>query len=97
MKWFKHFTNNSTQNQELARILSKFGVEGYGRYFLLVENLVGATEDLGNVPSTTYSVNNWASILHCKPKKVGSFLEYLANVQLIKLQCFENEFVPLFC
>lgn len=43
MKWFKHFTND-TQNPGVSRLLDKLGVEGYGRYYLLVTNLTGAAD-----------------------------------------------------
>lgn len=38
MKWFKHYTDAS-RSEKLAALMDKTGVEGYGRYWLLVEFL----------------------------------------------------------
>lgn len=38
MKWFKHYTDAS-RSEKLAALMDKTGIEGYGRYWLLVEFL----------------------------------------------------------
>lgn len=38
MKWFKHYSNASISNS-LTEIIAKYGLTGYGRYWLLLEKM----------------------------------------------------------
>jgi hypothetical protein len=91
MLWFKHFANNSTQNQSFMSISSELGAEGYGRLMLLIECLVGGADGIDTPPSAKLKVNVWATILKCKPKKVLTFLECCQNHGIITLVDLQNE------
>lgn len=91
MLWFKHFSNNSTQNQSFMGLSNELGAEGYGRLMLLIECLVGGAEGIDHAPSAKLKVNVWATILKCKPKKVRTFLECCQNHGIINFVHLENE------
>jgi|GEM_PF-5468560 len=91
MKWFQHLSQNSIQDPQLTRLLDDLGVEGYGRYYLLLECLVRSADDTETAPISAFSVKRWAVVLRLKPKKVKTFLDYLHNVFLIKVLHSPNE------
>ncbi|MBL7672224.1 MAG: hypothetical protein JNM39_17225 [Bdellovibrionaceae bacterium] len=91
MLWFKHFSNNSTQNQSFMGLSNELGAEGYGRLMLLIECLVGGADGIDHAPSAKLKVNVWATILKCKPKKVRTFLDCCQNHGIINFVHLENE------
>ncbi len=91
MLWFKHFSNNSTQNQSFMSLSNELGAEGYGRLMFLIEFLVGGVDGIDYAPTAKLTANVWASILKCKPKKVRTFLERCQNQGIIKFVDLENE------
>lgn len=77
MKWFKHYHNSSTSN-ELNEIIDDLGLEGYARYWLLLELL---TEKFDG-ESTTFKIH--FSEISAKVrikfrKKLATFLQKLSK------------------
>lgn len=91
MKWFKHFTDNSTLNPKLTQLIDTHGVEGYGRYSILLESLIRMSDDAQQAPKVTLTAKRWAEILHLKAKNVLTFLEHLAKLSLIFILRSANE------
>jgi hypothetical protein len=83
MRWFKHLTIAS-QNPLIAEIEDKFGLEGYARYFKLIE-AIAANMKNGGEPKLALPWSKWQMILKGKRNKLCSFLEHLANQSEIKL------------
>lgn len=90
MLWFKHFTNNSTQNAGFWGLRAELGVEGYGRLMLLLENLIGGMDSLEAPPTTKATIIQWAHILGTKPKKVRMFLECCQNQGITSVEISET-------
>lgn len=84
MKWFKHFVTASG-SVKLNNLIDELGVEGYGRYWLLLELL--AEEYDGS--STVFEVHfrKISAKVQIKfQKKLETFLQKLADFSLITLE-----------
>ena len=77
MKWFKHLSDAS-DDEFLSSIIDEFGLEGYGRWWLIVE-CVARQMDSSDKCSAEYSWIKWQSILKGKRNKLETFLERLGN------------------
>lgn len=78
MKWFKHKTDASS-GDTLIKIEREFGLEGYARWFKILER-VGREMDKTGKCSADLHMNDWGSLLRCKPNKLETFLTYVAYV-----------------
>lgn len=85
MRWFKHQSNSSTEGQFIAALEDKFGLEGYARYFKLLEIVALKMEDDDDF-SATYPMEKWRTFLKAKQNKLDSFLVYLENQRQINLK-----------
>lgn len=84
MKWFKHYTNAS-DSVKLNHLIDDLGIEGYGRYWLLLEML--AEEFDGS--STTFHIHSHkiSSKVRIKfSKKLATFMQKLSNFHLIEFK-----------
>ena len=91
MKWFKHLSSNSIQDPKLTRLLDAQGVEGYGRFYLLVECLVRSAESLDHAPTASFTVKRWAEVLRLKPKSVKAYFDVLGALSLVQWQHSESQ------
>jgi hypothetical protein len=89
MKWFKHMSNSSTGGQFIAALEDEFGLEGYARYFKLLE-IVALKAENGSCFSATYPAEKWRTFLKAKQNKLVSFLVYLEKQQQINLELNGN-------
>ena len=89
MKWFKHMTDAS-DTEMIAEIEDKFGLEGYARYFKLLEIIAKQMDETGKC-SVKYSWVKWQSLLKGKRNKLETFLEHLENVSGTFLKRSGNE------
>lgn len=86
MRWFKHMTG-SNRDEKLTILRSKLGLEGYGRYWFLLE-LIAEHVDENNKTSLSYPPAHWRRILdtyHTNGALI--FLQCIADLSLISLQC----------
>ena len=84
MKWFKHYSN-ADSSTKLNRIIDEMGVEGYARYWLLLELLSSHFDG----ESTYFEIheNQILAKLRIKfSKKLATFMQKLSNFQLIKFK-----------
>lgn len=82
MKWFKHYSNASG-SVSLSHLIDELGVEGYGRYWLLLELL--ADEFDGENANFEVHLNKILAKLHVKfVKKLETFLQKLSDFRLIQ-------------
>ena len=84
MRWFKHMTNSS-DGQFMAELEDRFGWEGYGRWFKLLEK-IGQVMGGDNGCSAIYPWADWQRFLKGKRNKLVSFLVHLENKRKINLK-----------
>lgn len=80
MRWFKH-VSNARKDRALTLVRDEFGIEGYGRYFLILEIVAEGSRD--DQFSVSMLATEWASSLGCKQNKLQTFLSRLADVSLM--------------
>ncbi len=87
MKWFKHHANTH-DTPAMATLLEEYGVEGFGRLMLILEHVCQRSD----YPrfELSLSVLQWATILKAKPKKLLPFVDRLAELQQISVECSGN-------
>ena len=82
MKWFKHFTDASNSTR-LNVLIDGFGVEGYGRYWLLMELL--AEEFDGSDEAIEVHFRKISAKVQIKfAKKLETFMQKLCDFHLIE-------------
>jgi len=84
VKWFKHFSGAS-HDEFLEEIIDSFGLEGYARWWLILE-AIASQMDGSKKCSVSYSWVKWQTILKGKRNKLETFLEHLENKSKIKLK-----------
>ncbi len=85
MKWFKHMANASSEGEFIAELEDEFGLEGYARYFKLLEAVALKMDETDNC-SASYPWSKWQTILKGKRNKLETFLEHLENKRQINLK-----------
>lgn len=94
MKWFKHYSNAST-SQKLNIIMDKHGLDGYAKYWLLVELLAEKFD--GNEPIFLLHYTTIKQRLRAYHNKITrTFLEDLDNVGLMSVKCKDNLYTIYF-
>lgn len=88
MRWFKHLTD-AADDEKLADILTEYGPEGYGVWWLLVE-VIGKQMDSTDRCEASYSLEHWARKLYVSKKKTSSFLTVFSEKKLLSLS-YDNE------
>lgn len=85
MKWFKHMSDAS-DDEFLQRVEDLFGLEGYARWWKLLEVIASEISESHPEPSAEFTWKKWGEKLRGKPNKLKSFLEYSENQTKIKLE-----------
>ncbi len=88
MRWFKHYTDAS-DDEFIAGLEEKFGLEGYARWWKLLET-VGAQFKKDGPPAAEYPWIIWQSKLRGKRNKLETFLVHLENKQRINRKLTGN-------
>lgn len=76
MKWFKHDTD-ADDSEGLDVLVREFGLEGYGRWFRLLETIGKKMERGSDRCHVEYTESKWCEILKVKRKKLSCFLEVI--------------------
>lgn len=90
MKWFKHLADASNDDfvEELEEAL---GLEGYARWWKMLEIIAAGMEKDRNDPSAIHTVGKWCEKLKSKRKILAGFLEFCAKKGKIKVFLFDNK------
>lgn len=88
MKWFKH-QSNARNDERLARLEDKAGLEGYGFYFKMLE-IVASAIDEKNKSDLTLSVRTWARFSNVSTRKFETLLKHCVDVGLMFEQTLTN-------
>lgn len=84
MKWFKHFSSAS-HDEFLESLIDDFGLEGYARWWLVLESIASQMDTTGRC-HVEYSWVKWQTILKGKRNKLETFLEHCQNESKLKLE-----------
>ncbi len=84
MKWFKH-QSTARNDERIARLEDKAGLEGYGFYFKMLE-LVAENVDSTNRCEVTYSISRWGRQTNITTKKFLFLTQCCSNVGLMIAQ-----------
>ena len=84
MRWFKHMTA-SGNDEKLSRLKDKFGLEGYGFWWAVLEIVA---EKVGEDAQTSaeFSLKKWGSLVGVSPKKFRTLAEFCANIELFSIK-----------
>ena len=84
MKWFKHDTD-ARQDFKLKRLIKRFGIEGYGVYWAIIELLAFETKDNLDVRLSlnSFPVEDIAHDLGIDSGRLSEILGFMAEVGLI--------------
>jgi hypothetical protein len=88
LKWFKHFTNAS-DSVRLNKLIDELGVEGYGRYWLLLELIAEESYD-GSEEIEVHLRKISAKVQIKFRKKLETFLQKLSDYSLIEFKSSEK-------
>lgn len=88
MRWFKHFSDAS-DDSFIEGLEEKFGLEGYARWWKLLE-IIARSMDKTDCCSATHSWVKWQSFLKGKRNKLETFLEHCQNESRITLKLNGN-------
>lgn len=84
MRWFKHLAE-SPDDEKLADILTVYGPEGYGVWWLMVE-VVAKQMDKTLRCEVAYPVGVWSKKCFVSKRKTLEFLQVFAEKKLIFLK-----------
>lgn len=82
MKWFKHFTNASSNNK-LTKVRMRYGAEGYAIYWYCLELIAG---DLGESDEITFDLKHDAEVIGFNLKidqvRVEEIMKFMVSIDL---------------
>ena len=81
--YFRHNVN-SRSDLSLSLVLDEFGAEGYGRYWLIIELLYIAEDQMIELSNLTK--RSFASSWKCNLEEVDEFIAYLVDVELMTIE-----------
>ena len=88
MRWFKHMVQ-SNRDEKLRRIQDKFGLEGYGLYWIILETIAEKL-DKNNCASMELSYKNWKKITGISTKKFQKFLTFAQELEIFVVKNSQN-------
>lgn len=86
MRWLKHLST-AHNDEEMDRILEECGAEGYGAYWLIIEEIAGPMEPGKMEPSAVHSDATWARLTHTHPLTWKSLKQKLGSKLLVVTRC----------
>ncbi|NIQ00979.1 MAG: hypothetical protein GWM98_11620 [Nitrospinaceae bacterium] len=89
MKYFKHFCDASDNDDFISELEELFGLEGYARWFKLLEAVGGQMKKDGE-PAASFSWTKWQTKLKGKRNKLETFLEHCQNKSKLNLKLSGN-------
>lgn len=88
MKYFKHMANAS--NDDFIEVIERqFGLDGYARWWKLLEAIAGSMSKHQNEPYASHDIRQWCAILKGKRKAVMKFLDFCVGRGKIDVNFFD--------
>jgi hypothetical protein len=81
MKWFKHLST-ARNDEKIARLEDKCGLEGYGFYFKILE-IVAESVDETDKFEVAYSLTRWSKLVNTSTRKWVRFAIVCSELELI--------------
>ncbi len=78
MKWFKHFSDAS-DDEELAMLIAEFGGDGYMFYWRVLETIASQMKPQNAQTSLTYSWRIWSQKLGISQQKLKKIYNFLST------------------
>lgn len=91
MKWFKH-QSTARNDERIARLEDKCGLEGYGFYFKLLE-IVAEVIDSTDRCAVTYSISRWGRQTNISTKKFLFLAQCCHDVGLMIAQRCDDDMI----
>lgn len=88
MKWFKHYST-ARNDERIALLEDKTGLEGYGFYFKMLE-IVAEAIDESDKHHVTYSLSRWGRQANVTSKKFIFLIQCCSDVGLMIVQRDDN-------
>lgn len=83
MKWFKH-DSNARHDAKLAKLRMKYGLEGYGLYFFLLECIAGTVEAHNLTFELEEDAELVASMTNIHYERINEMMTYMVSLKLFE-------------
>ena len=83
MKWFKH-DSNARHDAKLAKLRMKYGLEGYGLYFFLLECIAGTVEAHILTFELEEDAELVASMTNIHYERINEMMTYMVSLKLFE-------------
>ena len=84
MKWFEH-QSKMRHDVKLKRVISRYGLEGYGLYNLIIESIVENLETESPMPILEDSISDIAEFYNGNSEKIEEMVNFMVNQGLFDL------------
>ena len=85
MKWFKHFSS-ARFDTKIRRLINKYGIEGYGLYFAVVETIAFQLDVEKPIPAIEDNCQDIATFFKMDTVRVEEILHFCIEQGLFQLQ-----------
>ena len=83
MKWFKHFSK-AKYDKKISRLINRYGLEGYGLYFAIVESIAFQLESTSPYPDLEEEAEDIAAFFRADTLKVAEMMKYMVDSDLLE-------------
>lgn len=84
MRWFKHFSD-ARNDKKVSRLIDKYGIEGYGLYFAIIEMISCQLSSENPMPDLEEEAQDMARIFKMDTLKVEEIIKYCINEGLFQI------------
>jgi hypothetical protein len=84
MKYFKH-QSDLRHDTKIRRLISKYGIKGYGLYCLMIESIVSTICDDDPIPDLKETVEDIASFYKENSTEIGEIAAFMINQGMFEL------------
>jgi hypothetical protein len=89
MTYFKHMSN-MRNDTKIRRVISRYGIEGYGLYCLILESIVEKITTDSPLPTLEDTCEDLAAFYRADTAKVNEIVRFMINQGLLEHQEMEN-------
>jgi len=84
MQWFKHMSN-MRNDPKIKRLISKYGIEGYGLYSLVIESIVDNLTTQSPMPDLQETCEDIADFYRGDTAKINEQMSFMVNQGLFEV------------
>ena len=86
----------SSRDEKLGSLVGEHGLEGYGFWWILLEQIAAQMEGGSSKCSVTYPLKKWASSCEVSTRKWQKFAKTLSDLKLVSLK-FDQNLITVDC